>query len=731
MSTRSKIDDLLFRWEEMHLRGDDTSLEVLCRDNPELLESLRQKVRALEAMDPVLKNSTYLQLSNRFQGGPLKEWERSDGLRPGSEPVEGYVLESALGRGGFGEVWKAIGHGGFHVAIKFVNLEGGLADTELRSLDAMKNLRHPHLISSFGAWRKGNSLILAMELADRSLMDRLTEAIDSGEVGIPKKELLAYMEEAARGLDFLNAPRHTIGDKHEMSLQHRDIKPQNLLLVGGSVKLGDFGLLRALESSSTGHTGSMTLAYAPPEFVKGKTSIHSDQYSLAITYCHLRGGRVPFTGNYAQIMNGHLRGAPDLSMLPANERPTVARALAKDPSNRWPSCQAFVRRVSNPQAPLTVLEAATLRAGKLETKQHATPFAFEQDHSHVVATSDNPPDGKNRLGFWWVIAVVSLLVPIVAGILLIGPNSANRPPSGKDAKSQEKETRVTPLVAVPKPRDSGIPKLQVPKLEAPAAVAPEVAKVTPLIKKSVPPTETDDQKTERIISNSIGMVLVWIPPGRFMMGSPPSEKKRDNNEDEHEVDITKGFWMGKFEVTQEEYTKLMGGNPSKFNGPRLPVETVSWNDAREFCRRLSEKEGKEYTLPTEAEWEYACRAGTKGPFSTGKNLTSGQANYNGNYPYPGNAKGVNRATTVPVGSFAANGFGLHDMHGNVWEWCEDWYGDNIASLLQNPKGPAEGSERVLRGGGFADEARGCRSAIRGRIRPSNPSFGAGFRIVMR
>jgi hypothetical protein len=174
----------------------------------------------------------------------------------------------------------------------------------------------------------------------------------------------------------------------------------------------------------------------------------------------------------------------------------------------------------------------------------------------------------------------------------------------------------------------------------------------------------------------------------------------------------------------------MENNRSKSKGPTLPVETVSWHDAKEFCRRLSMKEGKEYTLPTEAEWEYACRSGTTGPFSTGKNLTTGQANYNGN-PYPGYPKGIYRGATVSVGSFAPNGFGLHDMHGNVWEWCEDWSADYQSSFVQDPKGPATGSERVVRGGGLDDEARGCRSAIRGWLPPETRTYGAGFRVVMR
>src|SRR5438309_2308938 len=190
-------------------------------------------------------------------------------LEPGAEPVPGYRLERLLGRGGFGEVWKAEGPGGVAVALKFVRLDGKAGGPELRSLETMKGVRHGNLLSLFGVWQREPFVILAMELADRSLQDRLHEVQAQGQAGVPLPELLEYLRDAARALDFLNEPRHAQDGKTGLSIQHRDVKPHNLLLVGGAVKLADFGLARLLERQVTSHTGAMTPAYAAPEFFKG------------------------------------------------------------------------------------------------------------------------------------------------------------------------------------------------------------------------------------------------------------------------------------------------------------------------------------------------------------------------------------------------------------------------------------------------------------------------------
>ena len=235
------------------------------------------------------------------------------------------------------------------------------------------------------------------------------------------------------------------------------------------------------------------------------------------------------------------------------------------------------------------------------------------------------------------------------------------------------------------------------------------------------------------IANSLGMKLVYIPPGKFLMGSPSEEKGRFDDEEQHEVEITRGFYLGKYEVTQEAYEKVVGKNPSAFRGPKLPVETVSWNEAKEFCRVLSMKEGRGgkdgkgadgYRLPTEAEWELACRAGTKTPYHFGKTISMAQANFY-------NPK---KMGTVEIGKYAPNAWGLHDMHGNVWEWCEDGYGRDYAknTAKQDPKGSlsgASGYRRVIRGGSWGVDPTFCRSAVRG-TNEGGQHHNIGFRIAL-
>jgi formylglycine-generating enzyme required for sulfatase activity len=234
--------------------------------------------------------------------------------------------------------------------------------------------------------------------------------------------------------------------------------------------------------------------------------------------------------------------------------------------------------------------------------------------------------------------------------------------------------------------------------------------------------------------------VAWIPPGGFVMGSPAGEVDRSAAEGPlREVRIARGFWMGRTEVTQGQFERVMGYNPSAFaeSGPEAPVESVTWHEAKEFCAAVEARLGEEWAgwtvrLPSEAEWEYACRAGTTTPFHYGESLDSTMANFDGNHPYGNGRKGENRQKTVPVASFGQNAWGLYDLHGNVWEWCEDWWNEDYegAPGEGSPWRSGDGDARVLRGGSWFGGAGFCRSANRLRLLSGDAYENYGFRVAL-
>ena len=235
--------------------------------------------------------------------------------------------------------------------------------------------------------------------------------------------------------------------------------------------------------------------------------------------------------------------------------------------------------------------------------------------------------------------------------------------------------------------------------------------------------ETEAEASRVIdLGDSIGLELIWIDPGAFVMGSRDSEKGRGRGETQQHVTVTNGFWIGKHEVTQAQWQQVMGGNPSRFEGAGNPVESVSWIDCQRFIKQLNSKGiAGEFRLPTEKEWEYACRAGTTTVFHYGDRLDATMANFNGERPYGCEEKGAYRRKTVPVGAFTPNAWGLYDMHGNVWEWCVDRYGDDS---------PDPDLRRVLRGGSLYSGGQNCRSAYRSWDETSDRYGNNGLRVVL-
>jgi formylglycine-generating enzyme required for sulfatase activity/serine/threonine protein kinase len=630
-------------------------------------------------------------------------------LEPGAEPLAGYRLVRERGRGGFGDVWQAVGPDSQPLALKFMRLTSNLPAAESAFLKLLQDIRHPHLLPVYWTKQRPGYLIVAMELADCTLMDRHTQAVAQGEAGIPFAELVRYMEEAAAGIDHLNEVQHVAPDETARrpvldadgqddfrlrlgTIQHRDIKPQNLFLVGGRVKVADFGLAKFSEHTVTKHSGAVTVAYAPPEFFQGETTIGSDQYSLAVSYCQLRGGRLPFIGTPAQIMAGHLNRPPDLTMVPAEERLTLERALAKKPEERWPSCRAFV----------TALGARHVGEGALLAPVERLP-------------SERLAVGKDS----------GLLVPAVA--------VAARNPSDMDQEQSRG----------PMPSRGG---KRWPMLMGTAGTAAFLSTlalvgITWWYTAKATNKNSDLLDSKKLVAEDPlirDMKFVKVPKGTFWMGWD-SEQKQSK-----QVPIAEDFELAAYTVTQEQWEKVMGKNPSWFSRQgegkeavkhgsdadlkRFPVESVSWEDAQEFLKKLNEREkagGWLYRLPTEAEWEYACRGGATSQeecsydfyFEQPTNdLSSKQANFDGNVPAGKAEKGSNLNRPTKVGSYAPNKLGLYDMHGNVLQWCEDL-------LFEG------GPDRVIRGGCWGSYGQSCRAALRSGSTPANRYYALGLRVA--
>ena len=330
MSGDDRLIDAVNHWKDLRRQGKELSAREICEQLgcPDLESELELELANLKFMDG---------WDNQLISLPttILEW------RKGNEVIPGYTLIDRLGRGGFGEVWEAIGPEGRRVALKRVLLDGPLGESEKKSLGVIRYISHANIVETFAIREFKDELVLEMELGTGTLRSRLTECAPI-HGGIPFPELITYLKDAAKAIDHLNARLHESGGKMKR-IVHGDIKPANLLLIDGIVKVADFGLARFTERSNSSHSGGYTPQFAAPELFTGKTSPHVDQYCLAITYCVLRSDRSPIPGETAnELMVGHLTKSPDLSMLPLEERSVLSRALAKKPEDRWEGCCKFV-----------------------------------------------------------------------------------------------------------------------------------------------------------------------------------------------------------------------------------------------------------------------------------------------------------------------------------------------------------------------------------------------------
>lgn len=625
--------------------------------------------------------------------------------------LDQYVLLDLLGEGGMGRVYKAhntrLGRDEALKVIRGDKLKHPSAQARFTlEMQALGKVKHPNVVTAFDAGPIGDVHFVSMELIEGTDLTRMVR--ERGP--LPAVQACEYIRQAALGL------QHAF----ELGMVHRDIKPSNILVSrdGRQVKLVDLGLARLNDPILEGGNRVTQDGYVigTPDFLAPEQArnpagvdIRADVYALGATLYFLLTAKVPFDGANAteKLLKHCTEPPPQLLPLRPDAPPQLEHlihwCMSKRPEDR-PQTPLELARVLEPFCPQTASGVQQFAASRLPPPAFPTPMVESSSNSQIFklpppSNDTDPIRRRAKAGFPWGIVLLGCSGLVLAGILGYAGYLAFRP-------------------------------------------------------ASVPPVES--------FENSVKLSMVKIEGGTCEMGSPPNEpgraEKKDRLPDDeapvHTVTIRGPFLISATEVTHGQWHKVMGSSPSQSlvvkraaKPENHPVEFVSYDEAVEFCRKLTEKEKKEpharpgwaYRLPTEAEWEYCCRAGTATPFAFGPSIFNlKQARYTatgsereldleGGCP-PG---GAPEDLPGPVAKYEPNPWGLYDMHGNVAEWCQDWYkrGYPGPEPRDNPTGPQSGDRRVVRGGSFKDPASACRSAARFYLAPSERRATIGFRVV--
>jgi formylglycine-generating enzyme required for sulfatase activity/tRNA A-37 threonylcarbamoyl transferase component Bud32 len=672
---------------------------------------------------------------------------------------QSYVLtDRELGRGGFGRV--VVGTKlrlPQQVAIKRMHdsLQLSPADQRrfVREVQLLARLNHPNIVRVEDWGRDSSGLYIVMELIDGTNLADLVQ--NAGPVSV------------SQVLDFTRQICQALRWAHQQGIVHRDLKPANLLLDAfGIVKLVDFGLarvdpnLRESLASSRG-AGMFTFAYASPEQLEGEAEIdsRSDLFSLGATLHHLVTGKPPLTRNYS------------LKAVPAVLRPLLERLLEHEPDERLQSVSEVLQMLSElPQSglpaaaeanestvaamaadrPVAAVEPALplksedpgweilldeLRGRVQSQHDLARQFLAGQRYAEAVAALEViPEEHRHHLNKDLYGQCVSLRDEVQGLERQVDGSVKSLQTAGLRGLVQRllqlqpwREDLQRWLARLPE-------EVVAPPQPAPAAVSALVAPFSAAAAKSAQTALSRQLGRAEEWSNDLGMKFRLIPGGTFAMGSP--EVEYGDEQPQHKVTISRGFSLGVHTVTQGQWQQLMGTTPWQGQedvkiGETIAATDISWEDSVQFCQRLSARDGRRYRLPTEAEWEWSCRAGTTTQYSFGDDEEQlGQyAWYGGFFCDDGNCEDEPYAHAV--GQKLANPFGLYDMHGNVWEWCSDWYDSEYygKSPEQDPAGPASGSSRVLRGGGWYPGPVGLRSCYRFCSTPGLRGNLIGLRVL--
>jgi serine/threonine protein kinase len=635
--------------------------------------------------------------------------------------IDRFVLEDLLGEGGMGRVYKAVDiRLGRTVALKLIRperLQHAAAQARFnQEIQALSKMKHPNVVDVFDAGKVGDTHYCVMEYVDGVDLTRIVR--ESGP--LPVQEACDYIRQAALGL------HHA----YEKGLVHRDIKPSNILVSRANrlVKLVDLGLARLMENEEAvggAEAGRITqegFVLGTPDFLAPEQArnpmavdIRADIYALGGTLYYVLTGKTPFDGaNPTEKLLRHCTDPPPSLLQRRPDAPPAVEqiihwCMAKQPEAR-------------PQTPLELAVALQ-------------PFCPPPPPGYPTSMSGRHPIPAAPLS----AAVQPLPVPPATPAPRLPPPPASDPVSSSMLfKLPPQLTTADPIRRRAKPSFPWSPVLLGLGSLLVIAILGYAAYLA-FVSPGDPPLDS--------FTNSLGLKMVKLDGGTFRMGSAPTEPGHSPEEaPAHSVTLTGPFLISATEVTHGQYLKLMGSSPARLapkaqRGQYRPVESITWQEANEFCQKLTEVEkdqkwsrrGWAYRLPTEAEWEFAARAGTETPFAFGNQL---EFQKQGLFlPVENDLLGIGGnevpILTQEVGQSKANGFGLHDLHGNVAEWCLDWYrpGYPGEGLRQNPTGPADGDKRVIRGGSFRTPAVGTRSAARAGVRPTERRDDIGFRIV--
>ena len=605
-----------------------------------------------------------------------------------------YIIQEKLGAGGMGQVYKAYyPEAAKLVAIKVILPQGKLDAESIkrfeREVKASEKLVHPNIIAVLDSGRINDQLFMVMELIEgKDLFELINE---KGK--LPVNEAVAYIIQAARALEHA----------HANGVIHRDVKPANLIADSqGLLKIVDMGLAKIhagenedIVSMLTTNTAIMGSAdfMSPEQTVSTKNvDARTDIYSLGASFYFLLTAKVmyPQKTTFSKLIAHRQSPISPLKAMRFDVSQKLddiyTKMVAKKVEDRYQSMTELI-------LDLEALGKESGTQGRL--KQDAALNPFQVNGVNFLDLDDNSLKTKKSTGIFAnkKIALFGTGLLVVVGlvfvVLFITKNTG--------VKNELNNTNDAQEAFLDPPFNNNQAH------EAQQALAKNLGLAV---------------ETTVDLGRGINLAMILIPQGKFIMGSPLSEPGHKDDELQHQVVLFRPYFMGKYEVTQEQWEVVMGENPSQTKGAKLPVTNISWNDCQNFVSKLNAKTESNYRLPTEAEWEFACRSGANSAYSIGDKITKDDANYE-------NVKGGAKL----VGSYKPNAFGLYDMHGNVWEFCSDWYGAYSAGKSIDPMGVKNGHDHVLRGGSFFVDGLLLRSSTRDYVAPDFHNVVIGFRLA--